>query len=129
MTAIRNLVTAVGPARALEIFLTATRFNAVDAAERGLVHGWCPWPNWTRRWPIMLGAISANAPLTLKAGKKMIRQLQQIGPQVDMDAMTRLVLDCFESNDYREGRKRLRREASAGVHRHLNRPSGRVRAR
>jgi enoyl-CoA hydratase/carnithine racemase len=35
----------------------------------------------------------------------MIRQLQQLGPEVDVEGMRRLVLECFESNDYREGRK------------------------
>jgi enoyl-CoA hydratase/carnithine racemase len=105
MTAIRNLVTAVGPARALEIFLTATRLDAADAAERGLVHKVVPAGDLDATVEGYVAAISANAPLTLRAGKKMIRQLQQIGPEVDMQAMTRLVLDCFESNDYREGRK------------------------
>jgi enoyl-CoA hydratase/carnithine racemase len=105
MTAIRNLVTAVGPARALEIFLTATRLDASQAAERGLVHKVVPAADLDAEVDAYVTAISANAPLTLKAGKQMIRQLQQIGPQIDMEAMKRLVLDCFESNDYREGRK------------------------
>lgn len=105
MTAIRNLVTAVGPANALEIFLTASRFGAADAAARGLLHKVVPAAGLDAAVEDYVRGISANAPLTLRAGKKMIRQLQQLGPQVDMDAMTRLVLQCFESNDYREGRK------------------------
>ena len=53
----------------------------------------------------MLAQIQANAPLTLRAGKRMIRQMQQLGPEVDIEGMRRLVMECFESNDYREGRK------------------------
>jgi enoyl-CoA hydratase/carnithine racemase len=105
MTAIRNLVTAVGAARALEIFLTAARFNAPEAAERGLLHKVVAADQLDVAVEDYVGKISANAPITLRAGKKMIRQLQQLGPEVDTEAMTRLVLDCFESNDYREGRK------------------------
>jgi enoyl-CoA hydratase/carnithine racemase len=105
MTAIRNLVTAVGAASALEIFLTAARFGAVDAAARGLLHKVVPAAGLDDAVQDYVGKISANAPLTLRAGKKMIRQLQRVGPEVDMEAMTRLALDCFESSDYREGRK------------------------
>lgn len=105
MTAIRNLVSAVGPARALEIFLTAARFDAAQASELGLLHKVVAAGELDAAVEDYIGKISANAPLTLRAGKKMIRQLEQLGPDVDMDAMTRLIMDCFESNDYREGRK------------------------
>jgi len=105
MTAIRNLVSAVGPARALEIFLTAARFDAAQASELGLLHKVVPADELDTAVEDYIGKISANAPLTLQAGKKMIRQLEQLGPQIDMNAMTRLIMDCFESNDYREGRK------------------------
>ncbi|OWT77639.1 MULTISPECIES: enoyl-CoA hydratase [unclassified Achromobacter] len=105
MTAIRNLVTAVGPANALEIFLTANRFKAAQARELGLLHKVTAAAELDAALETYITQIAANAPLTLRAGKKMIRQMQQLGPEVDQDAMTRLVLQCFESNDYREGRK------------------------
>ncbi|ANY15225.1 enoyl-CoA hydratase [Bordetella pseudohinzii] len=105
MTAIRNLVTAAGPARALEIFLTAARYTAAEAAQLGLVHKVVPAGELDQALRTYLDQIGANAPLTLMAGKKMIRQMQQLGPQVDMRAMNELVLACFESNDYREGRR------------------------
>lgn len=104
-TAIRNLVTAAGPARALEIFLTAARYKAPQAMEMGLLHKVTATAALDAAVEEYVTQISANAPLTLRAGKKMIRQMQQLGPAVDLDAMTRLVLACFESNDYREGRK------------------------
>ena len=44
-------------------------------------------------------------PLTLRAGKRMIRQLQQLGPEVDIAAMQQLVMQCFASDDYREGKR------------------------
>lgn len=105
MTAIRNLVTATGPARALEIFLTAARYTAAEAVHLGLVHKVAQAGELDLALQTYIDQIGANAPLTLMAGKKMIRQMQQLGPQVDMQAMTELVLACFESNDYREGRR------------------------
>jgi enoyl-CoA hydratase/carnithine racemase len=104
-TAIRNLVTAVGPANALEIFLTASRYKAGEAKELGLLHKVVAAPELNAVVDDYITKIGANAPLTLRAGKKMIRQFQRIGPDVDIEAMTRLVMECFESNDYREGRK------------------------
>jgi enoyl-CoA hydratase/carnithine racemase len=105
MTAIRNLVTAVGPARALEIFLTAARYTSDEAHARGLLHQVAPVAELDQVVQDYVSQISANAPLTLFAGKKMIRQMQQLGPEVDTQAMRELVMACFESNDYREGRK------------------------
>ncbi|MCD0504257.1 enoyl-CoA hydratase [Bordetella petrii] len=105
MTAIRNLVTAVGSARALEIFLTAARYTAGEAEARGLVHQVVAADGLDEAVDGMVAKIAANAPLTLYAGKKMIRQMQQLGPGVDAQAMQQLVMACFESNDYREGRK------------------------
>ncbi|MGY6269788.1 enoyl-CoA hydratase [Achromobacter denitrificans] len=105
LTAIRNLVTAVGPANALEIFLTAGRYGALEARELGLIGKVVPAAELDQALERLLAQIQANAPLTLRAGKKMIRQLQQLGPEVDVEGMRRLVLECFESNDYREGRK------------------------
>ncbi|MBV7482296.1 enoyl-CoA hydratase [Bordetella sp. BOR01] len=105
MTAIRNLVTTVGPARALEIFLTAARYTAAEAEARGLLHQVVGAADLDAAVQDSIAKIGANAPLTLHAGKKMIRQMQQLGPEVDLQAMNRLVMACFESNDYREGRK------------------------
>lgn len=105
LTAIRNLVTAVGPANALEIFLTAARYTAQEAKDLGLLSRVAPAEELPAVLDKMLSQIQANAPLTLRAGKRMIRQMQQLGPEVDVEGMRRLVMECFESNDYREGRK------------------------
>ncbi|SAI14054.1 enoyl-CoA hydratase [Bordetella ansorpii] len=105
MTAIRNLVNAAGAAGALEIFLTAARYRADQAHERGLVHKVVPAAELDQALDEYVTQICANAPLTLSAGKKMIREIQKLGPDVDMQAMSRLVLACFDSDDYREGKR------------------------
>ena len=105
LTAIRNLVSAVGAANALDIFLTAKRFNAQEALARGLVQYVAAKEDLDKQLDEYLAMIAANAPLTLQAGKKMIRQFQQIGSDVDVEGMRKLVMGCFASEDYKEGRK------------------------
>src|SRR3546814_10700547 len=90
-------------ARALEIFLTAARYPAARAQELGLLHRVVGAADLDAAVQEYIAQIGANAPLTLYAGKQMIRQMQQLGPDVDLQAMSRLVMACFESHDYREG--------------------------
>ncbi|MGH8784078.1 MAG: enoyl-CoA hydratase [Cupriavidus necator] len=105
LTAIRNLVSTVGAANALEIFLTANRYSAADAKALGLVHHVTDAADLDAALQTRLDQIAANAPLTLRAGKRMIRQLQQLGPEVDIAGMQQLVMQCFASDDYREGKR------------------------
>mgnify|MGYP001065872849 CR=1 FL=1 len=50
-------------------------------------------------------SIATGAPLTIKAGKRIIREVLEPASEIDMDMCRRLILDCFESEDYAEGRK------------------------
>lgn len=104
ISAIRNLVTVVGAAAALEIFLTAARFDAEHAQRIGILQRVAPVATLDASLAVWLDSLQSNAPLTMKAGKAMIRQLQRIGPEVDLEAMRALIMACFSSDDYREGR-------------------------
>jgi TRAP-type uncharacterized transport system substrate-binding protein len=44
-------------------------------------------------------------PLTIKAGKRIIREVLKPDSEIDMEMCRRLILDCFESEDYTEGRR------------------------
>jgi enoyl-CoA hydratase/carnithine racemase len=50
-------------------------------------------------------AMAANAPLTIYAGKKIIEEMLEDDADLDRDKCKRLILDCFESEDYAEGRR------------------------
>lgn len=104
LTAIRNLVSTVGAANALEIFLTAARYSATDAKGLGLINQVTSIADLDAAVQARIDQISANAPLTLRTGKRMIRQMQQLGPEVDIEGMRAMVLACFASDDYREGK-------------------------
>jgi len=65
-------VRAAGTANALEIFLTADRFPARQAREKGLLHAVTTRDELDTCVAAYLDKINALAPLTLQAGKKMI---------------------------------------------------------
>ena len=52
-----------------------------------------------------LEKINANAPMTVAAGKKMIRGLSDRYATIDPEEMKAIVLQCFESEDYQEGKR------------------------
>jgi enoyl-CoA hydratase/carnithine racemase len=101
--AMKALVDLVGAAFAREIMITARQFSAAEALAMGLVHkvvapsGLEPL---TRQYAEM---IAANAPLTIRAAKRVIREVTR-GAH-DEAACRAWVEECFRSEDYAEGRR------------------------
>ncbi len=91
-SAIQNLVRAAGTANALEIFLTADRFPARQAREKGLLHAVTTRDELDTCVAAYLDKINALAPLTLQAGKKMINTLADRCEEIDLDEMKALVI-------------------------------------
>ena len=105
LTAIRNLVMTVGAPHALDIILSANRFNAQEALVKGLVHYVVPGAELDNTLNAYLDRLATNAPLTLQAGKKAIREFMKVGADIDADKINKLVLGCFASEDYQEGKR------------------------
>ena len=106
MSAMRNLTHLVGPGYAKDIFFTARRLDAAEALRIGLVNRIAEPDGLAALLAEYTDAIGTGAPLTIKAGKRIIREiLKTDGEPVDMDLCKRLILDCFESEDYAEGRR------------------------
>jgi enoyl-CoA hydratase/carnithine racemase len=106
MSAMRNLTHLVGPGYAKDIFFTARRLDAKEADKIGLVNRIAEPDGLEALLEEYTGAITTGAPLTIKAGKRIIRELLKTdGEPVDMELCRRLILDCFESEDYMEGRR------------------------
>ena len=107
MSAMSNLTHLVGPGNAKDIFFTARRLDAKEAQHIGLVNRIAEpeaLPSAARRSTPTRSR--RGAPLTIKAGKRIIRELLKTdGEPVDMELCKRLILDCFESEDYAEGRR------------------------
>jgi enoyl-CoA hydratase/carnithine racemase len=104
-SAMKNLVDLVGPGHAKDIFFTARRLDAAEAQRIGLVNRVTEPDNLDALLEEYTKSIATGAPLTIKAGKRIIREVLAPDSDIDMDMCRRLILDCFESEDYAEGRR------------------------
>ena len=103
-SAMRNLTNLVGPGFAKDIFFTARRLDAAEALRIGLVNRVAEVEGLDALLAEYTNAISTGAPLTIKAGKRIIREVLE-NDDVDMELCRGLILECFESEDYMEGRR------------------------
>jgi len=98
-----RLVAIVGPSAAAEIFFTARQYTAAEALAIGLVNrvvAKAELEAFTARY---VAGIAANAPLTLRAAKRAIAEVQRDPAARDAAAVSRLITACFQSADYAEG--------------------------
>jgi enoyl-CoA hydratase len=105
LTAFRNLITATGPANALDIFLSARRIAAHEAQRLGLIQHLATEETFEKTVHEHLDRITANAPITLRVGKHMIRRFQDMPSEIDIKKMHEMVLSCYASEDYQEGKQ------------------------
>jgi enoyl-CoA hydratase len=103
-SAMKNLTDLVGPGYAKDIFFTARRLDAAEALRIGLVNRIAEAGALDALLAEYTNAIATGAPLTIKAGKRIIREVMKTD-NADMELAKRLILDCFESEDYIEGRR------------------------
>jgi enoyl-CoA hydratase/carnithine racemase len=102
-SSLKNLVDTVGPASAREVLITGRQFKAEEARSMGLVHrvtGVAELESLVLEYCAM---VSENAPLTIRASKRIVREL--LKTPYDAQACAALVKQCFESQDYIEGRR------------------------
>ncbi|MGE5095441.1 MAG: enoyl-CoA hydratase [Betaproteobacteria bacterium] len=104
-SAMKNLVDLVGPGNAQDMFFTARRLDAAEAQRIGLINRVAPREGLDALLAEYVQSISTGAPLTIKAGKRIVREALKPHADVDMELCRRLILDCFESDDYAEGRR------------------------
>ena len=102
-SSMKKLVDIVGAAYAKEIMITARQFSAAEAKEMGLVHRVAPVPQLEALTREYCEAIAANAPLTMRAAKRIIREV--VKTDHDAALCEHLVKECFDSADYKEGRR------------------------
>ena len=104
-SAMKNLVDLIGPGNAQDMFFTARRLDAAEAQRMGLINRVASREGLDALLAEYVQAIGTGAPLTIKAGKRIVREVLRPDADVDMDLCRRLILDCFESEDYAEGRR------------------------
>jgi enoyl-CoA hydratase len=101
---IKKLIDLVGPACAREIFYTARQFSAEEALRMGLINQVVPADKLESYVNDYCGMIAANAPLTVRSVKLIVREAMKDPSERDLALCKRLVDECFASEDYIEGR-------------------------
>jgi len=104
-SSLKNLVDIVGAAYAREVLITGRHFSAAEAKAMGLVHRVVPVAELESLVLEYCATISENAPLTIRASKRIIRELLKSSAAFDAEACAALVKACFDSQDYIEGRR------------------------
>ncbi len=102
-SSMKNLVDVVGLANAKEIMLTARQLTAAEAKDMGLVHKVVKVEELEKAVQEYCDIIAANAPLTMRAAKRIIHQVARTS--WDVEQCRAWVKECFDSEDYKEGRK------------------------
>ena len=102
---IKELMNIVGPSYAKEIFFTGQRFNAAQAEMMGLVNRVVPVSELESTVDSYARTIADNAPLTVKAAKAAVNEGTKNSGERDLDRVAVLVEACFNSGDYKEGRR------------------------
>jgi len=99
------LVALVGPAWAAEILFTARRLSADEAHGIGLINRVVPVPELATQVRELAITIAANAPMTIRAAKVALRELQRAPAVRDVALVQALTEACFRSDDYVEGQR------------------------
>src|SRR6266850_164027 len=88
-----------------EVIITGRQFKAEEAKTMGFVHRVAPVAELEALVLEYCAMISENAPLTIRASKRIVRELLKGSASLDAEACAALVKACFESQDYIEGRR------------------------
>ena len=103
---LKRLIDVVGPSFAKEIFFTARQFDAEEARVMGLVNRVVPAEELENYVKNYADTIAANAPLTVKAVKFIVGEVDaRTRASAISRAARELVEHCFASSDYIEGRR------------------------
>jgi len=101
----KNLVDTIGAANAREMLLTARQFSAAEAKTMGLAHHVVAPAALQPLVFDFCATIAANAPLTMRAAKHVVRELLKTPSDFDAVACDAMITQCFASADYVEGRR------------------------
>jgi enoyl-CoA hydratase/carnithine racemase len=100
---LETLVRVVGDSSAREIFFTARRFDAQEALRLGLVSRVLPKAGLEAFVCGVAADVAANAPLTLRSAKLVLRELSKPPAARDRRAIAASIQACYASSDYAEG--------------------------
>ena len=100
-----NLARLVGPSVARDILFSARFLPAEEALRVGLINRVVPADELEAEVRAYAGLIAANAPMTVRAAKAAMQEWERDPADRDLARVEALVNACFDSDDYREGRR------------------------
>jgi enoyl-CoA hydratase/carnithine racemase len=98
----------VGPRIALELLMTAQPFSAQRMYELGFVNKVVPYAHLLHETEKMARVIAENAPLSVRAGKKMVYRSADLSIQEGYDRADELWEHVYLSDDAQEGPQAFR---------------------
>ena len=102
-SSMKNLVDIIGAANAREVMITGRQFTGAEAREMGWVNKVVENDKLEQAVRELCETIGANAPLTMRAAKRIIREVSR--NEYDVGKCRAWMKECFDSADYKEGRK------------------------
>ena len=102
---VKALFDLVGPSCAKDILLSARFLDAEEALRIGLINRVVSREDLESTVRDYANMISKNAPLTIKAAKASVKELLKNPERRNLGKIDTMVNDCFDSNDYAEGRR------------------------
>jgi enoyl-CoA hydratase/carnithine racemase len=100
---VKRLVSLVGPSRAKDILFSARTFDAAEALRIGFVDRVYPAAALAAHTTEYLTRVADNAPLSVQAAKTVVEAVVEDGGVRGRAEVDRLLIEAFESHDYREG--------------------------
>ncbi len=105
LSSIKRLFDTMGPGISKHFMFTADRISSIEALNCGLVQKLVKNEDLEGFVKDYAEKISINAPLTIKAMKQIGIEILKNPEDRDLELCEKLVSDCFDSEDYKEGRK------------------------
>jgi enoyl-CoA hydratase/carnithine racemase len=105
-TGLRRFIDAIGAPRTRELFLLGRNVDAATALGWGLVNRVVGESQLEETALGLASELAANAPLSLRGNKRVMRELLRAEGELDPDVERELIAlreECFRSEDMREG--------------------------
>lgn len=96
-----GLVRAVGPRRAMQVFLAEDSIPAAKAEAWGLVTKVVPLAAIAEETDAFVRRLARNTPTAARATKRLIRQSADMAPAAQLDAELRNMAACMATDDFR----------------------------